>query len=147
VSPNTGGGARVKDRNRDLIRRFYDDLWNRFDKGEIPELLTEDVRFRGSLGEEKLGHSGFAEYMDRIQTAFPDFTNYVEEIISEGDRAFAKLTYHGTHQGIVLGIPPTERRIEYEGAAVFTFRKDKIAEVWVLGDIHRLLRQLQDLAS
>jgi steroid delta-isomerase-like uncharacterized protein len=129
--------------SRELIRRFYEELWNRFDKRNISELLAEDVRFRGSLGQEKAGHSGFAEYMDMIQAAFPDFTNEVVEVISEGDRAFARLTYRGTHRGEVLGIPPTNRRVEYAGAAVFRFRQGKIAEVWVLGDVHGLLQQLQ----
>jgi steroid delta-isomerase-like uncharacterized protein len=137
----------VESRNRDLIRRFYEDLWNPFDKRKIPELLTDDVKFRGSLGEEKFGHSGVAEYMDRIQATFPDFRNHVEEIISEDDRAFARLTYRGTHHGIVFGIPPTGRRVEYAGTAVFRFRNEKIAEVWVLGDVHWLLKQLQESAS
>jgi steroid delta-isomerase-like uncharacterized protein len=137
----------VKRRNRDLIRRFYEELWNPFDKRKIPELLTDDVKFRGSLGQEKFGHAGFTEYMDLIQAAFPDFTNQVEEIISEDDRAFARLSYRGTHHGTIFGIPPTSRRVEYTGAAVFRFRGEKIAEVWVLGDVHRLLQQLRETAS
>jgi predicted ester cyclase len=112
-----------------------------------PVRLTADFRFRGSLGQEKHGHGGFAEYMDVIQWGFPDFRNDVEEIISEGDHAFARLTYRGTHSGEVLGIPPTGRRVEYAGAAVFRFRNDRIAEVWVLGDLHGLLSQLRGSAS
>ena len=89
------------------------------------------------------GCAGFIEYMDFIAAAFPDFTNHVEEIIAEGDRAFARLTYRGTHRGAVFGIAPTGRRVEYAGAAVFRFRDGKIAEVWVLGDVHGLLQQLR----
>lgn len=137
------GGARRKNRNRDLIRRFYEELWNHFDKRKIPELLTDHIKFRGSLGEEKFGHSGFAEYLDEIQMAFPDFTNHVEEIISENDRAFARLTYRGTHWGTIFGIPPTRRFVEYAGATVFHFYDEKIAEVGVLGDVYGLLQQLR----
>jgi steroid delta-isomerase-like uncharacterized protein len=132
--------------NRELIRRFYEELWNPFDRRRIPELLTPDVAFRGSLGEEKHGHSEFVEYMATIEAAFPDFTNQVEEVISEGDRAFARLTYRGTHRGTVLGRPATGRRVQYAGAAVFRFRGGRIAEVWVLGDVHGLLRQLATAA-
>jgi steroid delta-isomerase-like uncharacterized protein len=130
--------------NRALIRRFYDELWNRFDATKIAALLTEDVRFRGSLGDEKVGHAGFAEYLDVVRRAFPDFTNEVVEIVSEGDRAFTRLTYRGTHRGEVLGIPPTGRRITYAGAAVFGFRDGRISEVWVLGDLHGLTSQLRN---
>jgi hypothetical protein len=85
--------------------------------------------------------------MDRIQAAFPDFRDHLEEIISEDDRTFTRLTYRGTHHGTVFGIPPTGRRVEYAGTAVSRFRGEKIAEVWVLGDVPGLLQQLRESAS
>jgi steroid delta-isomerase-like uncharacterized protein len=133
----------VRDRNRELIERFYRDMWNRFDKSLLPVLLTEDIRFRGSLGQSKNGHAEFAEYVEFIQRTFPDFTNEIEELISEGDRTFARLTYRGTHRGELFGIAATGKRVQYAGAAVFRFRGDQIAEVWVLGDIVGLRAQLQ----
>ena len=139
----TNQKAVVKDRNHVLIERFYDELWNRFNKALIPVLLTEDVRFRGSLGQCKNGQAEFAEYVDFVQQAFPNFINEVEEVISEGDKAFARLTYHGTHRGELFGIAATGKRVQYVGAAVFRFRGDKIAEVWVLGDIFGLVSQLR----
>jgi len=132
-------------RNTILIRRFYDEMWNRFDKDLIPVLLTEDLRFRGSLGQNKNGHTQFAEYVDFVQRAFPDFTNEIEEVISEEDKAFARLNFRGTHQGELFDIAAPGRRIQYDGAAVFRFRGDKIAEVWVLGDIFGLMSQLQGI--
>jgi steroid delta-isomerase-like uncharacterized protein len=128
--------------NVELVERFYHQMWNRFDKSLIPVLLTGDVRFRGSLGASKVGHEQFGEYVDFVRTAFPDFTNCVEEVVSEGDRSFVRLTYRGTHRGELFGIAPTGRRVEYAGAALFRFRGGRIAEVWVLGDLHGLLRQL-----
>jgi predicted ester cyclase len=132
-----------QNRNRLLIERFYNEMWNRFDKTVLPDILTEDLRFRGSLGQLMRGLAEFGEYVDFIQRAFPDFSNEIEEIISEGDKAFARLTYRGTHRGEVFDIAPTGRLIQYAGAGVFTFRGDRIAEVWVLGDIHGLISQLQ----
>jgi steroid delta-isomerase-like uncharacterized protein len=132
-----------RNQNRRLIERFYHEMWNRFDQTLIPLLLTEDLEFRGSLGQAKHGHAGFAEYMNFIARTFPDFTNEIEETISEDDKAFARLKYSGTHRGELLGIAPTEKRIQYNGAAVFKFREDKISEVWVLGDIFGLMSQLQ----
>ena len=130
--------------NVHLIHRFYRDMWNRFDKSVFGEILAEDIKFRGSLGQDAVGYEEFAAYMDVIRRAFPDFTNTIEEIVSEGDRSVARLTYCGTHQGEVLGIAPTGRTIEYAGVAFFRFREGRIAEVWVLGDVYGLLKQLKD---
>jgi steroid delta-isomerase-like uncharacterized protein len=129
--------------NRLLICRFYDELWNHFDKTIFTDILADDLRFRGSLGQEKRGLAEFAEYIDFIRRIFPDFLNEIEEIIAEGDKAFTRLTYRGTHSGELFGIAPTGRKIRYSGAAVFTFRSDRIAEVWVLGDIYGLIAQLE----
>ncbi len=132
-----------ENRNRELIERFYHEMWNRFDKALIPVLLAEEIRFRRLTGQHKDGHAEFAEYVDFIERAFPDFTNQIEEIISEEDKAFARLTYRGTQRGEIFGIAPTGRPIQYAGAAVFRFRGDKIVEVWFLGDIYGLISQLQ----
>lgn len=98
----------ASDRNRKLIERFYEEMWNRFDKSQIPTLLTQDIWFRGSLQQSKNPHAEFAEYVDYIQRTFPDFTNEVEEIVSEGGKAFARLTYRGTHRGELFAIAAPE---------------------------------------
>jgi ketosteroid isomerase-like protein len=90
-------------RNHRLIDVWYQRMWNTWDKTAIAEICTPDVTFRGSLGTTVRGHAGVAAYMDQIRAAFPDFTNTVEEVISEGDKAFARLAYVGTHKGAILG--------------------------------------------
>ena len=129
--------------SRHLIERFYHDMWNKFDKRVFPEILHEDIWFRGSLGQVKRGFEELGTYVDFIQAAFPDFHNEIVETITQGNKTFARLSYTGTQQGEVLGIPPTGKRIEYAGAAVFTIREDKIARIWVLGDMYGLVTQLK----
>ena len=67
-------------RNVRLVERFYHDMWNPFDKSIFPELLVEDLEFRGSLGQTRRGHAELGEYMDFIQRAFPDFQNKLEDV-------------------------------------------------------------------
>jgi len=130
-------------RNVRLIEAWYHRMWNQWDKSVFAEILDPQIAFRGSLGQEKRGYAGLGEYMDGIRAAFPDFHNRIEEILSDGDKAFARLTYTGTHEGELFGIAPTHRRITYAGAAVFSFQAERIREVWVLGDVHGLLSQLR----
>ncbi len=137
----TRGDTASRD-NAAVVRRYYEDLWNQFDKSLIVELLTENLRFRGSLGQEKSGHQGFADYLDFIRAAFPDFHNEILDLVSEGSRSFAQLRYRGTHRGEIFGIAPTGSRVSYSGAALFTFQGSRICELWVLGDVHALVLQL-----
>ena len=73
----------------------------------------------------------------------PDFTNTIEEVVSEGERSSTRLTYRGTHAGELFGVPATGRRVEYAGAARFRFRDGRLAAVWVLGDVFGLFQQLR----
>jgi hypothetical protein len=57
---------------------------------------------------------------------FRDFSNSIDETISQGNKAFSRLTYRGTHRGELFGIAPTGKSVQYAGAAVFRFRGDKI---------------------
>lgn len=52
-----------------MVRKLYEVLWDAHDKEAIPALLHGDFTFRGSLGQEKRGHTGFAEYVDVVLAA------------------------------------------------------------------------------
>ena len=130
--------------HKTLVRRFYDELWNNWNYGIIGEILTPDVGFHGSLGVQKNGHQGFIDYAEIVRAAFPDFTNTIEELIAEGDKVAACLTYRGTHMGEIFDIEGTGRSIRYIGTAIFVFRDALISNAWVLGDRLELLRQLSD---
>ena len=100
------------------------------------------MTFRGSLAVSTRGRDGFRQYMMTVRTAFPDFHNTVEELIAEGDKVVARLTYRGTHRGQLFGFAPTGKAVTYSGVAVFHIERGKIVEGWVLGDTVGLMRQL-----
>jgi len=127
---------------RRLIERYYYELWNewRFDLAD--QLLSPSVRFHGSVGVSVEGVEEFRGYMRLIQAAFPDFHNTIEEMVAEGDRLAARLTYRGTHHGVIFGVQPTGRIIQYDGLALFRISNGKIVEGYVLGNVIHLLGQL-----
>jgi steroid delta-isomerase-like uncharacterized protein len=131
----------------ELVRRFYAELWNRWDDAAVDEVLDEEFVFRGSLGDEVRGRDGFRRYRDKIRAAFPDFHNDVVDLVTGADRAAARLRYSGHHRGEVLGLAPTGARAVYEGAAFFTARDGRLRAVWVLGDVDGLRRQLTAAAG
>lgn len=129
--------------NKDIIRRYYNELWNKWNLALADELIAPDVAFRGSLAVETQGLEGFKAYVNTVRTAFPDFHNTIEDLIAEGDKVVARLTYNGTHNGELFGIAPTGKRVAYSGVAIFRIVNNKIVNGWVLGDIPSLLKQLR----
>lgn len=126
----------------ELIRRFYDDMWNRWDDSAVDEVLHEDFSFRGSLGTETVGRGGWREYRDAVRAGAHDFRNEVVTVVIEGRTAAARLLYTGTHSGLLAGCAPTGRRFSYAGAAFLTSDGETLTSAWVLGDLDTLRAQL-----
>lgn len=127
---------------KSLVRRYYSELWNAWSATALEELISPDIVFHGSIGTAVKGIEEFKQYVNRIRSAFPDFHNHIEELIAEGHKVAARLTYTGTHRGELFGFPGTGKKITYQGLAIFEFSEGKIVRGFVLGDIETLKRQL-----
>ena len=128
--------------NKNLVARYYDEMWNNWNFALVDKLLAKEISFRGSLGTETHGRTAFCNYMRRVQSAFPDFSNEIEDMIAERNRVFTRLTYTGTHRGEIFGVAPTERKVSYADAALYRIENGQVAHGWVLGDLTGLLAQL-----
>ena len=126
----------------ELVERFYHQVWNQADQAEARKILSPDFRFRASLGPELRGPGGFIAYLRSVHAALENFTCTIEELIATADRAAARMSFAGTHRGKFFGIEATGRAIHWSGAAFFKVEGGLIAELWVLGDIEAVRRQL-----
>ena len=88
------------------------------------------------------GIAGFKYAVQALQTAFPDLTMTVHDLIAEGDKVVARLTARGTHQGSFRGIAPTGRVVEWTGIRIFRIAEGKIAEHWANWDDLSLVQLL-----
>lgn len=50
----------------DLVRAFYERIWNAGELSAASELLTMDFSFRGSLGAELRGRDSFFDYVRSV---------------------------------------------------------------------------------
>ncbi len=128
--------------NRNLVRRFYAELWDRWDKAVAWEILTDDFLFHGSLGADRRGIDGFLDYVDQVRTALGEYRSDMGDMVEELDTIAVRMTFSGNHQSEFFGVPATGRRISWRGAAFFTFRQARISALWVLGDVDGVKTQL-----
>jgi predicted ester cyclase len=106
-------------------------------------VLHPDVTFRGSLGSERCGRPAFAEYLTSVTTALGAYRCDIEHLVVEGPSAAARMTFSGVHRAPFLGYPATGRRVAWAGAAFFAFDGELVRDLWVLGDLDGLHRQLR----
>ena len=126
----------------ELVRRFYDVVWNRADEQAAHEILHPSFAFRASLDPERQGLEGFINYMRAIHAALGDYTCIVDELLVDVAKAAARLSFAGRHQGEFFGVSGTGRTIGWAGAAFFETDGRQIVRLWVLGDIDGVKQQL-----
>ncbi len=126
----------------ELVRSFYDVVWNRADEKVAYEILHPSIKFRASLGPERQGLEGFINYMRAIHAALGDYTCTVDELIVDGAKTAARLSFSGRHEGEFFGVAGTGRPIAWAGAAFFETDGRQITHLWVLGDVDGVKQQL-----
>lgn len=130
-----------------LVRRFYNEVWNLRDEAVARAILHPELSFRASLGPERTGPEGFIAYMRSIHDALGGYTCTIEELVATPDRVAARMRFSGLHQAPFFGVPATGRRITWAGAAFFTLAEGRIRTIWVLGDVDAVKAQLGAPAS
>ena len=132
---------------KEVVRIFFKEMWDKPDKSLIPSIFHPDFTFRGSLGSVRQGHEQFAGYVDLVNRTLRQNTNDILDMVEEGNKVYAKLRYHGYHIGELLGFPPTGRHVWWYGTPLFTFDGPKVRDLWVLGDLHGLRAMLASQRS
>ena len=89
------------------------------------------------------GPGGFIAYLRSVHAALENFTCTIEELIATQDHAAARMSFCGMHRAKFFGFAATGREIRWNGAAFFRIGGATIAELWVLGDIEAVRRQLE----
>lgn len=127
---------------QNLVRRFYDDIWNKFDTspGLIDAVISPKVTFRGTLEHSTTDREGFKRYVGEIQDSFPDFYQRIDQMWVDGETCIARMHWSGTHAHDFRGYKATGRRFEYPGVGVFKIQQDRIVDVWACGDTHGMFK-------
>ncbi|MDT5068368.1 MAG: hypothetical protein QOK02_4523 [Mycobacterium sp.] len=129
-------------RNKDLLRRFYDELWTQGNVDVIPELVADDYIDHQSPPGLPAGPRGLADLIRSWKRGFPDGSEEPDALIAEDDLVVGRFTFRGTHLGEFMGVSPTGRSVVMTGIDVVRIRDGKITEFWYSEQLHDLLQQL-----
>jgi predicted ester cyclase len=126
----------TRDEMTTLVERLHR-LWNTGDLSEIEILYSPDFIGHfpsGSrLGELK-GQSGVRNAIEGVRRAFADWTETVEDIIIEDDKAVTRYVSTGIHKGPYFDLPPTGERVRFTEISIFRVANGRVTEQWCLTD-------------
>jgi steroid delta-isomerase-like uncharacterized protein len=77
-----------------------------------------------------VGPEGGKGALTMLNTAFPDFSIKVEDMIQEGDKVVVRASITGTQHGPFMGKPASNRRIEIQAVDIHQIKDGKILRTW-----------------
>lgn len=129
--------------NKAIIRRFYDEVWNKGNVAVIDDIFAPDyIRHDLRPGAPPSGPEGQKAIARLFRAAFPDIQMTLDLLIAEGDLVVGRWTTQGTHTGEWAGVPPTGRRATFAGVNIFRIASGKVVEIWNHRDDLGLMEQL-----
>jgi len=131
----------MEDKNKAIVRRIIDDVWNARRPELIDDLFRKDFILRTREGR-LFGPDGYRHFYTLYIKAFPDLKLTIDDLISEGDRVVCLYTATGTHSGQIMDIAPTGKTITTKGVVITRFSEGKMSESWHFHDDLTLMQEI-----
>lgn len=122
------------DRNKAVVRRFHEELFNQQNLAIASEILDEDIHAYGPAGELYVaGRDAYLEWTKRCLEVLPDYHIVYSDMIGEGNMVAFRWTVYATHKGGEdwnFGPVAIETKIEWSGIDVFHLADGKIVKYY-----------------
>ena len=137
----------LTDAAKAVVRRNTEEVQSRGKFDVFEELFADDFVDHTPQPGMTPNKDGVRDLYHRLRVAFPDFRADIHWQAADGELVTTYKTYHGTHQGMFLGVAPTGRKIHFETVDVMRVRNGKITDHWGVANLFSLMQQLGALNS
>jgi steroid delta-isomerase-like uncharacterized protein len=143
------GGTPMSEANKALIRRWFEEVWNKQNEDAIDEMFDAQGKSHGIPEPDAVlvGREAFKALHRTFCGAFPDMHFELHDLIAEGDRVAVRWVVNMTHLGDQLGIPPTITKVGLAGSSFLEIKDGMIQEGWNYMELQGLLENLKRTAA
>jgi steroid delta-isomerase-like uncharacterized protein len=125
-----------------IVRRNTDEVQGEGNFDVFEDLFADDFVDHTPQANMTPDKCGVRSLYKTIREAFPDFHAVIHWQTADGEIVTTFKTYHGTHRGTFLGVPPTGRNISFETVDAMRVHIGKITEHWGVANLLSLMGQL-----
>jgi len=120
----------MSEENKELARRWFEEVWNQGRESAISEMYHRDGRAMGFPEPDSVIHGPeeFAAIWRKFRSAFPDIHVTVDDLVAEGDKVAVLWTATMTHMGDGLGFPASSKKVSLPGSSFLVCRDGQIRE-------------------
>jgi predicted ester cyclase len=140
-APHLTGAPSTREANKALMRRFIEEVWNKGDLDVADEVFHPEASSPSAPGLPP-GGAGVKVIAGMFRNAFPDYHMEITHIVAEADRVAARFWQSGTHEGELMGIAPTGKKVAWSEIGILRIADGKVVESWYDVDMMGLMSQL-----
>jgi steroid delta-isomerase-like uncharacterized protein len=133
--------GRMSEENKGLAREFYDGI-NRRDMSIFNSHVADDFVDHEEIPGIPNTKEGVRAFFDMMHGAFSGFRMNVDDMIAEGDKVVVRGTMQGTHTGVFMGIPATNRPVNVPLMDIIRLKDGKAVEHWGVTDMGTMMIQM-----
>ncbi|WP_325379174.1 ester cyclase [Methanocella sp.] len=133
----------VEKENKALVRRFYEDFYNRSRLDAIDDMFDPSyIHHTPEVPEEKMSYEEYREHILSLARAFPHMKVTIDDQVAEKDRVATRYTMYGIQEGDLPGIPARGRDVKVAAMTILSVKGGRIVEGWEVYDSLDMALQL-----
>ena len=131
-----------KETNKQVMSRFVEFI-NTADPQLADQLISPKAIFYVPGRPEPMeGPQGYLTIIAMMRSGFPDIQWGLDELILDDNKAAARFSMTGTHQGPFFCVPPTGKQIRAQAINIYHFFNGQIIEEYGQPDLLGLMQQI-----
>ncbi len=130
--------------NTERLRSYVNEVWLEGNLDAIEEYVKP-----GYVEHNLSGHNPDIESIEahrqnvkQFREAFPDLDLEFERIVASGNKTAQLFTCRGTHEGELMGTPPTGESVEFPAIGITVWEDGKMVEDWSQVGMLTMMEQL-----
>ena len=134
----------MSEENKQIVRRWFDEVWNNGRAEVIEELFAENGIAHGLSDDASnpiKGPRNYRPFYEVFRKAFPHLIIDIEDMVAEGDKVAARCSVRGKHEGELMGRAATQAPVEFTGMTIVRIADGKIVEAWNNFDFMTMYKQ------
>lgn len=129
--------------NHSIIRRLYEEIWNKRKLEVLSELVSPSHALHGpNFSGSSIGPEAYKRQILQFVEAFPDLRWTIEDTVAENDKVVVMWTFTGTHKGEYRGVPASNKKVSVDGITIHELANGKIMDSYANWDTWGLMQQL-----
>jgi predicted ester cyclase len=128
--------------NTEIVLDYTRRVFNEHNPDLASEYLAPEVKWHGGSFGTFEGLENVTALLRGFIGALPDLHAAEQDVVAEGDTVAVRFVVEATHEGNLLGIEPTGRRVRWDAVDVYRLKDGMIVEEWAADDTLAILHQV-----